>query len=117
MAARESVRLIRAWNPYFSGFTAWLLSRVLRVPFCVSVHSDDEHLYRLDGSRGAFTIFGSRPLARRLARFVLTRARVVMPIRQSIAEAVIHSGIPPARVCVIPHGIRMEPFRRAAAPD
>lgn len=113
----ESIHLIRATDPYFMGVVGWILSYKYGVPFCVSIHADYDKRYELDGAKGAPTILGSRRLAKRVERFVLSRAPMVMPIRESLAEYAVKSGARPETIRVIPHGIDLEPFRRLLPED
>lgn len=106
----EQVDLIRATDPYWMGFFALLLSRINRLPFCVSIHSDYDKRFELDGKMGAPTILGSRKIAKKLERFVLSRANLVMPIRDSLGKRAINDGAKNEVVKVIPHGIDFKPF-------
>ena len=107
---KYDILLIRAWDPYLCGLWACILSFFLDVPFCVSIHSDYDKCFELDPLHGAPTLLGSRRLAKRLEKFVLHKADLVMPIREHLAEQVVCLGVAPERVKVIPHGIDLTPF-------
>lgn len=110
LVRREGIDLIRATDAYWMGFLAWAVARLARVPFCVSIHADYDKRFALDGPRGAPTIFGSRALAKALERFVLSRADLVLPIRESLGDLAVKDGARADRICVIPHGIDLTPF-------
>lgn len=106
LARRESIDIIRATDPHVVGLFGWMTSRLVPgARFCVSIHADYEKRHALDPAHGAPTIFGRRWPAARLARFVLRRASLVMPIRESLVASVLSAGVAPDRICVIPHGI------------
>jgi glycosyltransferase involved in cell wall biosynthesis len=118
IARAEKIDLIRATDPYFAGFIAWLVRcAVPRAAFCVSIHADYDKRFELDGPRGAPVIFGSRALAKRLEAFVLRRADLVLPIRQHLGEMAYAAGVPRERIMVIPHGIDFAPFATASQTD
>ncbi|MDH4182691.1 MAG: glycosyltransferase family 4 protein [Nitrospinota bacterium] len=110
-ASSEGGCLVRGCDPYFSGFAAWLTGALLGLPYCVSIHSDYDLRYKLDGAKGAPTIFRSRKLAKMLERFTLTHADMVLPIRQSLADKAVELGVALDRIRIIPHGVDFEPFR------
>jgi len=98
--------IIRATDPYLMGLIAWYYSKVLGVPFVVSIHADYDKRYELDGNKGSFVLFGSRTLAKKLERFIFSRANLILPIRVSMVKS-ITDGSPSLekKVCVIPHGV------------
>ncbi len=114
---RENVTAIRAWNPHISGFLGWILARTAGIPFGISLHADREKRHGLDPGRGAPTILGFRAPARALEGFLLRRADLVLPIRDSLADRARALGVPADRIRVIPHGIDLAPFDRAPARD
>lgn len=108
----ERIDIIRATDPYVAGLIAWCLSALYQgLPYCVSVHADYDKRFELDGPKGGPTILGSRKLAKILERFVLSRASLVMPIRESLGRYAVASGARAERNRIIPHGIDMTPFR------
>ncbi len=90
------------------GALAWVVSRLTGIPFSISIHSDYDQRYALDGSRGAPVLLGSRWLARRLETFLYKRADLILPIRQSLADRAVSSGAPSGRIRIIPHGLDFE---------
>lgn len=106
----ENVTLIRATEPCLRGLVALLLGRLARIPWCVSIHADYDVCYGLAGPLEAPMLFGSRSIARRVERFVLSRAPLILPIRESLKEYVRRLGVSTDRVRIIPHGIDFAPF-------
>lgn len=108
IAKDERVDLVRATDAYLMGLMAWWVARARRIPFCVSVHADYAKRFALSPA------FGSRAWRRRLSAllppFVLRRAGLVLPIRESLIPALVAAGAPADRVRVIPHGIDLSLF-------
>ena len=113
----ERIDLVRSTDPYWISFIGWSVTRILRRPFCVSIHADYDKRYELAGPAGAPVIFGSRKIAKRLQRFILRQADRVMPIRESLGERAIVDGARPETVRVIPHGVDPEVFRSDPSHD
>jgi glycosyltransferase involved in cell wall biosynthesis len=114
---RDRIDVIRATDPCFSGTFAWVTATLTGRPFCVSIHADFDKRYELGGASTGTTILGSRALARAVERFVLRRAAMVMPIRDSLREYAITSGAQPDRIAVIPHGTDLSTFVQPSAID
>ena len=114
---REHISLIRAQDPYVIGLLGILSSALTRVPCCISIHADYDKRYELDGSKGAPVYFGSREVAKRLERFVLSHAKMVMPIRESLGKSAVANGAKPETIRVIPHGVDLSPFLQEPNPD
>ena len=112
LVRRERIDLIRGVDPYWCGLIAWICSKLTGVPFCISIHADYDKCYALTGRGISITILGSRKLAKFLEHAVLSRANLVMPIRESLARMALQNGANPNKVRVIPHGIDTSPFKR-----
>jgi len=108
---KEHINLIRATDPYWSGLIAWSCSGLSGVPFCISIHADYDKCYALAGRGISITVLGSRKLAKHLECMILSRANLVVPIRESLAIKAVQAGANPDSIRVIPHGIDMTPFR------
>jgi glycogen synthase len=107
---REEIRVLRATDPYWCGFYAWVLSKLTHVPFCVSIHADYDMCYRLSGRTE-----GTPRILKRLENFVLRRAHLTMPIREHLAKKAIKAGADPGRVRIIPHGVDTSFFSPGAS--
>jgi len=105
---KENISIVRSTAPHPAGLIGLICSKLTGVPFCVSIHADYDQRYKI--SAHAPVYFGSRKLAKKLERFVLSHARMVMPIRESLAKYAINYGAKPEAIRVIPHGIDLAPF-------
>ena len=106
IARQERIDIVRATDPYWCGFLAWATSRLVGVPFCVSIHADYAKVYRLAG-QNLPRLFGL------LERFVLGRADLLMPISHYLARKAVQVNQEcRARIRVIPHGIEPDRFLR-----
>jgi glycosyltransferase involved in cell wall biosynthesis len=113
----ERIDIVRATDPAFMGLIGWIVTRMPRRPFCVSLHADYDKRFALDGALGAPTIAGSRFAARLLERFIYRHADLIMPIRETLARKIEMEGGPPTRIRVIPHGIDLTLFTEKATID
>lgn len=111
----ENIHIIRATDAYLMGLLAWVISRLTGLPFCISIHADYEKRFELNPKHGIQLIL--RILSKWCPSFVLPRANLVMPIRQSLAEQAISLGAKPASVHVIPHGLKMDIFKELPQVD
>lgn len=103
----EHIDLIRAIDPYWCGFYAWVVTKQTALPFCISIHADYQKCYALQGKK-----WGVPLLLKILEKLVLRRATMVMPIRQYLASKLGKKGVKSDRIRVIPHGIQKELFTR-----
>lgn len=110
VARRERVSLIRATDPYLVGILAFWIHVMTGVPYVISIHADYDHLDLLDPRRGAPRILGSRVLAESVARLVLPRAALVLPIRDSLRAFALRRGAHAESMALIPHGIDLRPY-------
>ena len=111
------IDIIRATDPLFAGPIGWAVSRLTRRPFCVSIHADFDKRHALSGTNAGADVLGSRALARPVEQFVLRRADLVMPIRESLREYALTRGVLSNRIRVIPHGADLELFVTPSAVD
>jgi glycogen(starch) synthase len=112
LARNERVDLIRATDPYLMGLFAWIVARVLRRPFCVSIHADYQKNFELTPKIGWSALL--RRMSTWCPGFVLKRADLVLPIRLHLARWAESRGASPSRIRVIPHGIDLARFAGAA---
>lgn len=117
LVKNEKISIIRATDAYYMGLFALIVSWLTKIPFCISIHADYDKRYQLNPKYSAPKILGSRKLAKCLERCVLSKAKMVMPIRQSLAQKAIINGARPETIRVIPHGIDMTPFKKPQKTD
>lgn len=112
---RENIAIVRSNGPYLTGLIGLACSKLTNIPFCISLHTDYDLMERI-GTELAPGFLGSRKLAKKLRRFVLSHTRMVMPIRDSLAHYAIKNGAKPESIRVIPHGIDPSPFLKSPDP-
>src|SRR4030042_5329897 len=103
LVRKEHISLIRATDPYWCGFYAWVLNKLTGVPFCISIHTDYENFYKKTGGKRG-TLF----LYKIFETFVLRRAHLVMPIREHLIPYLQKKGADPSKIRVIPHGVQID---------
>lgn len=102
---REHIDVIRATDPFLCGFYAWAASKLTGIPFCISIHADYDKCYTLIGKKG-----GTHLLFKIFERFVLPRARLVMPISEYLGRLVTNHGVAYEKIRILPHGVNVEKF-------
>lgn len=108
---KEKISIIRATDPYFMGLIGWYYGKLFKIPVVVSIHSDYDKRYILDGPKGSFTIFGSRKFAKKLEKFVYKNVDMILPIREYMRKNIISEfNIKSEKVSVFPHGISFDTF-------
>ncbi len=108
----EKVNIIRANDPYWIGFLGVIVKKIIGVPLCISIHCDYDHCYKITGSGNSYTLLGFRYPAVLLSRFVLKRADLVLPIRNTLAQWALNNGAQVGTTRVIPHGIDFSIYER-----
>lgn len=108
IAKDERVNLVRATDAYLMGLMAWWVARAQRIPFCISVHADYGKRFALAPASGRQAWL--RRVATVMSPFVLRRADMVLPIRESLVPSLVAAGAPAPRVRVIPHGVDLSLF-------
>ena len=108
---KKSIDVIRATDPYYSGLIGLYISLILGVPLVISIHSDYDKRYSLDGIKGSFGIFGSRKLGEYLERFVLERCNYILPIRKYMINYYINKyNLKKDKFYTFPHVIDLNKF-------
>lgn len=102
LRARGAIRGVEAHMLIPTGFVAWIVARLRRVPLLVYVHGGDVRDWRRL----------PRPL-RRLARFVATRADRVVTNSEDTARHLLELGAQPI---VVPPGVDLARFRPSPRP-
>ena len=106
---KKSIKVVRAFDPFERGLMAWALSRITRIPCCVSLHADYEKRESLQG--GVIPrILGSKAFASRVEQFVYHHVDLILPIRESLAEKVKAKGGTTRKIRIFPHGVDLSAF-------
>lgn len=106
------IDLIRAQDPYWCGLLGVLGGWLTGVPCAVSIHANYDKMREMTGRP---VCWGSRRLAKWIEWVVLSRARMVLPIREALAEWAVANGAWRSHVRIIPHGIDLRRFDRIPA--
>tara|TARA_B110000467_G_C18334880_1_gene496644 strand:+ start:1456 stop:2664 length:1209 start_codon:yes stop_codon:yes gene_type:complete len=112
LVKKYQINIIRAMDPFWIGFIAFLCSRICRVPFCVSIHADYDHMKKMGKHVSIAHVFGSYKLAKLLESFIFSKAVRVMPNRKNLGAKAEANGANPKKIRVIPHGIDLAIFDR-----
>ncbi len=110
LVKNKKINIIRATDPFWSGFIALIVSLATRIPYCVSIHADYDKRDKLQKSGMATTVYGSQRLGRFLARMSLSNANLVMPIRVSLGDWAVKYGAKANKIHYIPHGVDLSLF-------
>jgi glycosyltransferase involved in cell wall biosynthesis len=110
LVKKYRISLIRSQDPFWMGLFGYLAARICRIHFCVSIHADYDHIRELGNKSRMVPSIGSFDMAKHLMRFILPKADMVFPIRETLAIKAIQNGSDPEKVRVIPHGIDLSPF-------
>ena len=98
IARKNKVCLIRGRNPYHASLLGLIASRLLRIPFVVSIGGNHRLAHQLMGRYA----FNSRFLSEREEEIVLKGAdRVICPNQYS-RDYAISIGVSPGKTCIIP---------------
>jgi len=105
-----NVGLIRAFDPYFIGLSGVFLSIMSGKPLCVSIHADYEQREKLQ--TGVIPCwYRSKRLTQRIEKLVTSRAKFILPIRETMKDHFYSIGVCEKKIRVIPHGIDLSPFQ------
>ncbi len=113
----ENAAVVRATDPCLAGLIAHAAARRTGRKVAVSIHADFDKRHELDKATGAPRILGSRGLANAVERYVLRRADLVMPIRDTLVPYAERRGATADRIHVIPHGADLTAFTTPSAID
>lgn len=105
----KSISVIRATDPYYMGLIAFYYSKVLKIPFVVSVHSDYDKGAELGGQ--TFKILNSREIAKKIENFTYKKADLILPISYYLKKKIIDEYcIDSNKIHIFHHGISFEKF-------
>ncbi|QOP45836.1 glycosyltransferase family 4 protein [Sulfurimonas paralvinellae] len=106
---KEKISIIRATDPYYMGLIALYYSKLLKIPFIVSVHSDYDKGAELGGQ--TFKVLGSRKIAKQIEKFVYKKADLILPISNYLKRKIIDQyEIDENNIDVFYHGVSFENF-------
>ena len=103
---KYKISLIHSNSPYILGFYGVILSRILSLPVCVSIHADYERSESLQGNVIP-RIFGSIRISRWVEKFVYQKVDMILPIRKHMRDYLLKVGCSEDKIRIFPHGIDM----------
>lgn len=107
----NKINVIRSTDPYYCGLLGLYYSWLFKLPFVVSIHSDYDKNYEKDPKHGSFTILGSRKLAKKLEKFILSKSDAILPISIYLKEKYKNQYcLNEEKFVVFRHGINLELF-------
>lgn len=113
---KEKIDIIRATDPYYMGLLGLYYSKILKIPFVVSIHSDYDKGAELGGQ--TFNILGSRKLAKKLEKIIYNRADNILPISNYLKERIINEyNIKVEKISIFSHGISFSAFEQTSFID
>jgi len=107
---QEKINIIRSVDPFWMGLLGFIISKIKGLPFCISIHTDYDLMYKLKVTGNSYTLLGSRFPTELLSKFILRQADFVFPIRDSLAKWAINKGVKSDSIRVFPHGIDFAKF-------
>jgi glycosyltransferase involved in cell wall biosynthesis len=94
--------IIRSTEPQLSGIYSYLISKILRIPLVISVHSNYDECHRSGGY--SFTILGRRSFGRMLEGIILSRSAHIICISNYLKRWVVETHrIDQSKVSVVHH--------------
>lgn len=106
---KYDIKVIRATDPYLMGLIGLFYSKLLNIPFVVSIHSDYDKGEELGGQ--TFTLFGSRSIPKKIEKFVYMHCDLILPIRDYLKQKIIQEYfINENKIELFPHGIDSREF-------
>jgi glycosyltransferase involved in cell wall biosynthesis len=96
-ARRHGVSLLEATNPYLQGLNAFLLGKLLGLPYAVLITSDYDWFWRVIGKQAFPSLFPSRKAEKAVERVVLSSAALAIGDRQLYRDYAVRNGTPAQR--------------------
>lgn len=113
---KESIDVISATDPYYSGLLGLMLKKLTGRPLIVSVFGNHDELYEATGALAMPRLFRFRWIERRIARGVLGQADLVIAQNENNMAAAKANGAR-GRTVIIPAVKHIEPVHRATPAD
>jgi glycosyltransferase involved in cell wall biosynthesis len=97
LADREGITVLCATNPHLQGINAFLLGRLLGLPYAVIVTRDWDWDWQTLRKQGMPSVFPSRQVEERVEHLVFSRAALVLADRQFYRNYAVRHGARPQR--------------------
>jgi glycosyltransferase involved in cell wall biosynthesis len=96
-ARRHGISIVTATNPYLQGLNAALAAAALGLPFAVIITRDFDWDWRVLRKQAFPSVFPSRAVEKRVERWVLARAALVLADRRYYRDFAVRNGARPER--------------------
>jgi len=111
------IKMIRAWGPFSQGIAALIISKLFKVPYCVSIHSDYDLRYKLSGAIHSNVLLGSRKLGKKIEKLVLSSSSAVLSQQKMHTNYALSYNVHPEKIKFVYHGIDLEIFKQPPKPE
>lgn len=105
LCVQEKITHLRVTEGHYLGLIMYLISRVSRVPFCLSVQADVDKYDGMSGGKSKPRIFGSKMLGDLVLRFVIRRAYLVFTLSDYLKDFCLKKGAIADRIRIVRHAI------------
>ncbi|HUE78788.1 MAG TPA: glycosyltransferase [Sphingomicrobium sp.] len=109
LVRRETISIIRAGDPLYVGLFGLALAWSCRLPFMIRINADNDKARELTGQPLYPRLLRSIGVEKRLERFLLPRAHLVVAPNQDNVAFALASGAQPDRVAIFPYGNLLAP--------
>ncbi|PKP61463.1 hypothetical protein CVT91_03120 [Candidatus Atribacteria bacterium HGW-Atribacteria-1] len=103
------INIIHSNTPFLYGLVPLIVSKLLRIPYCVSIHADYEKCESLQNNIIP-KVMGSKRIIELIEKFVYKNAARILPIRESMVPTLIKKGAPEDKIRIFPHGVNLTEF-------
>ena len=107
---RERINVIRVGDPYYLGLIGLVLSRLHRIPLAIRINGNYDAIHASVGRLAYPRIFRRRSVEKRIDRFVLPRASLVVAPNDDNLDFALANGARPEAADVFPYGNLIHPI-------
>lgn len=110
LARRERISAVRVGDPYYLGLVGLLIARVNRIPLVIRINANYDAIYQSIGRLAYPRLFRRRWVEKKVDRFVLQRADLVIGANAMALEYALSNGARPLRASVVRYGSLIDPL-------
>jgi glycosyltransferase involved in cell wall biosynthesis len=101
---RERIDLVRAGDPLYVGLFGWVLARLTGRPLLVRINANNDRVRETTGIPIYPRLLRSASIEKKIERFVLPRADLVVAPSQDYVDFAVANGADPKRVVIFRYG-------------